>query len=210
VFANIAIGNLFLVTLRGVVFDQRIMNTFFYRCSAVSGNIPIDEAQSAFLATTQWADLVDSFHACCPDQYTADNTWLQTIHPGRYVKYQSPQTGSGTAGDCHTANLAAVITRQGNEADRHNNGSLHIVAPDADVLKVTGGALTQTYLDLLQLLADEMLTNVSILVGVNTATFEPSLAYKQPSGVFAMRTLFQAYPQNTARVMRRRTVGLGI
>jgi hypothetical protein len=187
------------------------MNTFNYRVSTVVGGSPTINAFAAdFLVSAQWAINESTFRACCPNNYTHLQTWLQFVRPVRYVAFKDEVNVAGDSGAAAlTANLAAVVTRQGDIADKHNNGSIHIPIAQDDTL-IANGKLTAGFKTTVNAFAENVNDGITVTSGAATVTTRPVLYFITPSGSVNSRDVITAYAQDTVRVMRRRTVGLGI
>lgn len=203
--ANVAVNDLFLVTFRGTLYNQAILNTFGFRI--ISSTVPPSyETFSSELSTALQAvgALKDKFLLCSPADYTLQQLWIQRVYPVRMYKRIFVVNAPGAlASDAGTTNLAAVITRRGELANRHNVSTLHVCIP-ATLGNVIDGGFTAGLKTALDNLALEMLPNY-VLPGGPTE-IEPVIL-QAPLG-FAAK-IIQTTVQTTPRVMRRRTIGVG-
>jgi hypothetical protein len=204
------VGDKFLLTLVGGLYGQRIMSTFWYRLNSVTGVVSEIDANDEFRALVVGAgNLVEKYLACCPPEYDLDFVWGQFIAPVRYAK-RVTATGAepGTFDTAaHTANLAATITRRSGFATRQSVGSLHVPIGDTETA-IENGLITAGLTIALDALADEMLdVQVTATGSVNWV----GIINNQPtSDATKYETMTETFPQETVRVMRRRTVRLGI
>lgn len=199
-------GDVIQVNLNGTLDGQKILNTFFYGASVVSG-IPSTHTFAAAVNSTLGAAgaLFSKFLQCCPAAYTLVSVDIQDVAPVRYVKDTFTNGTGGTSTlDASTANLAATITRRGDLAKRTNIGSLHIPYPNLDP-GVSGGFVSAAMTSNLNALAAQMVLNFVLAGGVGTIV---PVLWKRPLATSVVN-ITQAIPRETLRTMRRRTVGVG-
>ncbi len=139
---NLSVLDKVLVTLKGTFVGQTTMTTFPLVVTSMSGATTISIAANAlytkFVAANQ---LIQRYLGCMSDQYTLDEMWFQVLWPTRYRKVVIPSGLPGTIdGLVGTANVAAVISRFGDAANRHNMGSIHLPIPTNDQT-ITGGSI---------------------------------------------------------------------
>jgi len=196
-----------LISFRGTVYGQRIINTFAYNLSGVA-------------PFTSWTDLITSlntaligagrlrqkFLACSITSYTLDTIRYQVLFPTRYVAVDFPQVAQiGTLGsDAFTANTAVTITRRGQTANRQNISSLHIVGANDSAL-ADQGVLKAAYKTPLGVLGLELLT--AYLLDAGATQLDPIIFHRTSPSLVTGIT--QTLTQDTLRVMRRRTVRVG-
>jgi len=199
-------GDRFLVTFEGEANGQLILNTFWYRLSSevtpVHKGEACDEIQSEL---SNAGGLIDDFIACMPGQYTLNNVWVQPIDPVRYVKSIYPKGtigGSGIVGE--TPNIAGVITRRGSAATKKALGSLHLLLPTA-VTVMNDGLIEAAHKTKMNTLADEMEKN---LTPANNNIYVPCLRNGPLPSEY--HDIGECFAQDTVRVMRRRTVRVGV
>lgn len=201
----VAVGDIWFVGFRGKWHNQKTLSTFTYRTDNV--NPPATESAFAVelvTAITAAGKLKDKFLACCPPQYTLDEIWVQKVSPSRYFKHIAGLFAAGTHGS--TSNMtvvAAVITRRGALGQRNNIGSLHVPAPNKDA-NIADGHFGGAYIATLNALGAEMLVNYNL---ATLGGIHPILWHGGTAGNFDI--LVQCTAQSPARVMRRRTVGVG-
>lgn len=129
----------------------------------------------------------------------------QLIRGNRFANiFQVPAIDhGGIAGDCNPTNTAVAITRQGEAANRHNIGTIHM--PGVPLSFLNNSLLQAAGFGLYSAFALESLqTYVTIAGGL---TLVPVL-YNRRSYLDSARPV-TAEVQNFARTMHRRTVGLG-
>jgi len=207
--AAAATGQVYQVTFVGTRCLQRIMNTFHYVVEnvAVGGNT-VEQVYDILVAHFEDAgSLIELFLNCCPTNYTLEEMWVQAVGPTqRYVKRVEAEGASGEFGfTAETANVSAVITRTTEKSGRSQVSALHIpIGADANWL--TNGLLDATLLTPLLALAADIPTQIGT---VPATTLDPVI-YHGPVPAAVPDDIITATPRQTARVMRRRTVGVGI
>lgn len=204
--AAVNIGDKILITFSGSLFAQRILNTFWYQVSALTGTPNTTSFGTALnTAITGAATLKTAFLDCCPDNYNLDQTWIQFIDPVRVVKSVFNDNLPGTWGaDTDTANVAGVITRRGNLAGRKRVGSLHVPI-SSDPTAITDGILVPGLLARMATLASEL----PIALGVGSLGQVNPILRNGPLTT-DVTLIDSAFTHNEVRTMRRRTLGRGI
>jgi len=207
--AAVVAGQIYQVTLVGALHNQRTMNTFHYEVENVpAGGATVVQAAAALETAFEAAGgIIEKFLDCTPDNYTLAEMWIQCIGPTeRYVKVVVPESLSGQWTEAAgTANLSAVITRTTEKSGRSQQSSLHIpIATGPDT--IFGGNLDADLLFNLNALAAVIPAQFGV---VPNLTFDPVIYHGPPPFLPADR-IETATAQTTVRVMRRRTVGLGI
>jgi len=199
-------GSIVNVTIRTELFGQRIMNLFqYYPIGTIDPDVEYVEYLSNLGTNLQALDgLIDKWSACVPSTITDIVLRLQVIYPARlrYLDQNVAVTGGTGAGI--TTNLAASVTRRSWLPGRVGVGRVQIpISPELVVggMIEPGGAL---FADL-EALAAEMLNPVPD--PALTVTWQPVLSTGDP--ITPQHALMSADAQDTARVMRRRTVRLG-
>lgn len=205
------VGDIALVTAKGTLAGQTILNTFTYRCIdigidfGIEANVAMDDLVDAIVDPdpglhTRLLDVM-------PSNYTLNYWTAQIIAPVRVYRFTGDTLDSaGASGSAaSTANLASVITRRGAFANRRNQGSLHVPYPDL-LTETTPGLISAAFLTDLNLLAANMLLTKT--TPVHGCVFKPVLY--NPGATPAYSDLVAAFAQDTIRVMRRRTVRVGI
>lgn len=211
-----AIGDLLLVTFRGTIFNQRVMNTFWYSIRTLNvTNTPTIETVATQInaqigLTTAW---LTAYKAVLPEFYSIDELWVQRVFPQRIMKevFVIAENGSHAAeGIC--CNLQASIMRRTEVAEPGNVGGVRICMPDISTAGDQGG-LTVLYKGLLTAFAAKMDDVLTLAVGT---TVEPVLPTRLPpvppakQGVIdGSRDIDRITVMDTVRTLSRRTVGRG-
>lgn len=203
----IVVTDKILMTFYGELAGQKILNTFPLVVTAVTGAPDLNDALDVLFAKVNAVgELRSAFLNCCATNYTLTQIWLQCVFPVRYKKRTYPVGMNGAGEDVSAAaNIAGVITRTGDLAKRNNTGSLHVPIGSTS-LSIVGGRLTATQKGLMTTLGTKMKGTIGTDGLVVDYSF--SLWGNQVGNLPVPVTA--AVPQDTSRVMRRRTVGLGI
>lgn len=209
---NVPLLSRFLLTFNGVMHSQTILNTFWYQVKSLTGaEKPLDQLTQAFFADLEYVALESDFLACLPETYSLRETWFQQITPTRQRKgILERALDGGIAAQGNVTNIAAVISRHGTGASRHDNGRIHLPVPSGTTY-IENGLLTAAHKVTLQLLADQMLQPISVTVDASVYELVPILAWRINEAPFwGSLEVESTNVQDTSRVMRRRTLGLGI
>lgn len=197
------------VVFRGILFGQTTMSVMHYRVAAQAPAGVSVQAEMAQLADIFNDDTVGElkglYRAVCPNAYTMTQVSVQPVYPLRYRKTVRATNSAGIGGDSTTANVQAAITLTTDFAGRNQIGGIH---PPCPTSMASGGILDGDYVNALGDLGQSLITPVSN-VGLESSYqlviwhrgIQPPLSYTGVTGYI---------PQTEARVMRRRTVGLGI
>lgn len=131
---------------------------------------------------------------------------MQWIFPTRYITFTlpNPLNGGTVAEAALPQNVSAVATLRPDLAIRGRVGSFHVAGAPVD--QDNGGSWQPAYQTSLQTLATQLATPI-VLPDASTV-FNPILLKKSTPAESLLVT--SGTYQQTVRVMRRRTVGLGI
>lgn len=206
--AATAVGDIYQVTVKGSIHGQITLTTFKYELFEVLEPNPTTDTV-ALDVFTEWhkEDGIAFFiKSSCPSTWTYQETWCQRIANQRTVKNTSiVASGPGTRPAATTTNVSSCITRRGEAATRSAVGGIRLPLSPADVLN---GELIGAVKIPLQELAIAMRFNItSTDVKLRPVLFTP--AKLSPPVPASFHPILFTSVQTTARVMRRRTVGLG-
>lgn len=209
---TVAVGDFFRLWFVGRMFGQRVMNTFEYQATARTGTgVSAPDLMAAFLADVEFVDLKAAFNAVYPPQFLWEAVWWQYDQANGpvYAKQIVADASTGEGNEARTANLQASVTRRGNLAERLGVGGLRIPIGTAD-LDIATGLVTADLKQRLTAIAGHVANPIEVAVDANnTYTLTPCITH-QVTGVGRVAVLVtQAFPHDQARVLRRRTVGLG-
>jgi len=207
-----AVNQVYRVTFNGFLHNQRTMTTFYYKLLDLPGAGGNHDDASNDLNTriATAGDLQSLYRACCPSNWTLDSLWIQLIYPTRVRKIVYNKNLAGTGANASTVtNVSASITRTGVLAARNQVGGIRVPISPADC---AAGLLTTTPFANLGALSVKM----KALYGAAadwwwSPGFMSKVPGQQPNErIPAFTEMYAAFPQETSRVVRRRTVGLGI
>jgi len=202
----VTVGDVFQVTMKGTLLGQTIMNTFHYGMSVVTGAPTQTAVQNEILVKLAVAGgFYDKFLDILPGNYTLDEVWVQFILDTRYRKRVAVQGLNGTFGqDSEVTNIAAVASRFGDAANRRNQGSVHFAIGGSGSW-IVGGLISAGVETKVNAFLPHLYTAQAL---ATLGTIQPILIH----GTSKLNAipLTSAVTQLTSRVMRRRTVGLGI
>lgn len=204
----LALDDVFLIQLTGTLNSQTIISTYHYAVTAM--NVPIEEVVACnrlLTFITQADGLVDTYLAVAPTNYTMAQASAQKILPQRYRRIQTVIGELGLRGASPVSNVALTIERFGPLANRKNIGSLHIPCSPGNAANGTWDAGT---LDVATAHADTM---SALFEDEDGNRFRPCLisAWAGVPTPLPTPQLVSGHIVHTAsRVVRRRTVGVGI
>lgn len=204
--AGLNVGDTIRCDVVGSLFGQQIISTFAYRIIIESTDADPIAASTSW--ANQWqAGAVSPYTAflnCCPPQYTANQIRVQKIRPVRFSPGVAAVADVGQdLNNTENTNSSAVITRAASLSGRRFVGSLHL--PGLAAGNMDNGSVALGFLIKMGTLASRMLNDFTDLVGATKGV--PVLVHK--TGLPADSALTRAITQQTVRVMRRRTVGVG-
>lgn len=187
---------------------QRIMNTFQYKMTSPP---PVDhdyraelELVAQFIMGTN--GLLEDYLPMLPTDMIVDRLTIQPVWPirQRYMSWTIAQNGTSTFASANTANQAVSIKRTSETVGPRGVGRVQIPVPRTAVV---AGLIDPAYITTeAQAMADEMLDP---MVTSTPITWEPCL-FSVVGGVAGTGILIGTEVETTARVMRRRTVGVGV
>lgn len=203
----VAVGDIIQVTMKGRANDQTTLTVFHYQTvvapSGTDGVVQIKNFADGFDAGIQSPG--PALLQCISETWTWESTRAQNIYPNRQIYVDSLVDLPGIRPDtCTAQNVSAVITKRGAFAGRRYIGSTHI--PGIASGDYNNGLLTPDLKGLMALAAQRY-----------KLPYTPTLG----GGEYRMIIFNRANPalslgieattvQPELRVMRRRTVGLGI
>lgn len=204
---GLPVGTIWQVGIDTVVNGQRCMNILGYRCTAESTEADIaEETLNLAAAMNAVGGIIPKLVACQSNDALITQVTAQAIRETRYARQvvDIGQAG-GVAEDCTAQNLSAVIIKRTAFAGRWAVGSFHV--PGLPVTAYVNGAIEPVYKASVVDLAAQLL--VPVVIPIVGGTYEPVLIH--PVGEHGGSTfLTSTEVQDELRVMRRRTVGLGI
>lgn len=197
-------GTIWQMTFKYNMSGQVLLNTFFYK---QTGGVP---DYPTFVTTWDtWnlavGHMVDALLPCISAAVTLDAIIYQPIRTTRYRPITVAHALNGSQnGQEVPQNISQVVTRAGVLANKHNVGAIHLPPCQAD--QIINGTLDVGQINLLRTFASKVIQQAA--PGGGGVTLDPVLISRNV--VLAPQLITIAFPQDTIRVMRRRTVRLGI
>jgi hypothetical protein len=204
--ATAVVGMKFEVRLYTLFANQVYENVFHYGLASVTGTPSVKNVATDLVnALTGDGDLITEMRALIPSNMLMQKIEIQVVAPLRLRKDTFAYNLNGLGPTTQTGNLAGVVTKQGDIANKHNIGSLHIPISTAAATSANG-VLSEAALEAISLVAVQVPLVVN-LAGLVSASMQPVISNGKLSTEVSPITA--AVPQTQVRVMRRRTVGLG-
>jgi len=206
------------VTIRGVLLDQVVMTTLAYRrppgsTVVTNGSTYLD---AIFANLDQPGDVLNDLTDILPGNLGEIVVDLQWIYPIRYRKQTyTPTVNVGQQAASTVSNLAAVITVNGEQANKRTISNKHIPIGQAntDAGKLDAAWVLDAAAFKAQILADLAPTPGTLMEPIIWG--RPRPAFTKCGRDFpelpALRTdIIGSVIQDTVRVMRRRTLRIGV
>lgn len=202
------LGAVLEMSIQGECLGQTILNVFHYEVTTVSTTPSVATEVTNFL--TKWrnaaiaGEFMANFLACMPANYTVRKYTGQAIRPERYVRQAQVIPDIGSRENTSVSNLQASITFQTAFAGRSQVGGKRMLMTEVDA---DGGFISNALRGALTAFSLNCALPISVTAGGGIYT---PIIYHRPPLIDTRRTIIGAFPQETVRVIRRRTVGLGI
>lgn len=194
------------VVLEGRHENQQVMNVLHYR---YTGSTTLGNGAAVAVGVLDLMNnaggLAQLWRDCLSVKVEDLTIRVQWIQPARFAYIRTGIMGNdgAVAGNAMPVNTAISITRRGESANRHNIGTTHV--PGVPVDAILNGQLVGIFAAPYQAFASKMLEPLTVLDPA--ATFVPVILNRQD---FAESVSPVNWTLHTfARVMRRRTVGVG-
>jgi len=205
-------GDLIQLTFVSRWQGQQIMLTHHYKCrTPPSGGVTTATALQAMIDAVSplIADTLGTAYLdCLPENVVVREVSAQKIYPAREVRqsqaFSSAGTSEGTVAD--TGNIDGIITLRTDKAGRSQVSNKHIgPLPGNGFANGLVGPTQQVDMETLA----QML--IAPLTAAGGGTYDPCIYHRAGDGAAQKSDLITSFKlQDTVRVMRRRTVGLGI
>lgn len=189
------------------MYNQRMLTTLHYRVAVPSSTIIIaDEMEDLAerFRTNGANDIFTAFAKVIPIQVSIQNVVAQPIYPVRYRRVVLDISGTGQGEGSTVPNVQAALTFYTIFSGRNQVGGVRIPAPPVEAEQ---GVWNVLYKNFLNDLADKLTTFVSVTAGGGSYT--PVVYHRSPNANPKYTDLAGGFAQDTSRVMRRRTVGVG-
>jgi hypothetical protein len=203
-----ALDDVFLMQFTGVLNGQTIISTFHYTITALNVSTSETVACNRLISFAEQEDgLRDQYLAVAPLNYTLAQISCQKILPARYRRIQTAENLPGLRGTSPVSNVALVIERFGPMANRANIGSLHVPCSPGNAVGGTWDAPT---------LADATALSIAMTTALEDEDgniYRPCLVAAWqgvPTPLPTPKIISGTIVHTASRVVRRRTVGVGI
>jgi len=202
-------GSIVKVAVEGLLLGQQTVTSWWYRVRFPGASATViadlDGLLTYFVANVNAP--YQAFLACLPSTWDGQFCSAQQITPALSVRRDVTLVpDAGGRGVTNSSNLSAVVTKGTDQGGRDQIGSFHLpgIADDDQV----AGSVSAALLALMGTFASKSL-NV-LTDPVTAVVYEPILVHRITPSVGSTGTLLtRARAQETIRVMRRRTVGVG-
>lgn len=204
---GIAVNDNIRVTYFGRLFEQRILTVLNLRCSvAPTGTDTFAQLTdlAAALSDVTMSPLLNWIPLVSND-FSFDEVRVQRVLPTRtvYAKHAIGVTGSAATA-CTTANVAVSVEKRSNKPGRHGIGRVQMAGVPA--AKYANGLLDATYLGQVQAQWHELV--FAILPGGTMGSYRWCIAGS--AALDPENDIIDTQAEDTVRVMRRRTLRVGI
>lgn len=200
------VGSILQVSVRYTSCGQQLLNVLGYRVITQSTEGDVQAEQAGLASQLNAANnLIDKMRACMSNETTVQDVTVQFIRDTRFARTVLEVDAPGTIAEpCATANVACTITKRTEYSGRWAVGAFHIGGlPNT---AYDGGLIDTDYKTVANALGAQLLDNIG---GVGGGLYQPVIIH--PPGTHGgYSALIATETQDTLRVMRRRTVGLGI
>jgi len=131
-----AVNQVYQVTFKGLLHNQTTLTSFYFRLLDVPPGGPdhVDAYDDLEAEVATAGDIQSLFRACCPSNWTLDETWVQLLLPTRVRKKVYPKGLAGTGPNASTVtNVSGSITRAAENSGRQFVGGIRIPMSPADM-----------------------------------------------------------------------------
>jgi hypothetical protein len=204
-----AVGDIVEVTWQQLMFSQQVLNVQHYRViSATGSGSDVGDNQSFanhLAGLTGAGQLLDIWPGTLAPQWELKSVKTQKISPVRSAYTTAPINVAGqSASASPLSNIAVVVSKRGSSGTRRAQGSIHFAGWPPNF--ITAGEVqagVTTWWNTL-----EPLWSASQAVATIPATLQPVIYNPGASPNWQTIAVYQL--QSTSRVMRRRTVRVGV
>lgn len=205
-------GDIIQVVYRTILFEQNILNVLHYRVSQPIGTPSYTEDLdflTGLLEPGNPGTLGTAIRTALATNATILDITLQRIYPNRSFYLRTPLglAGQSTLGEATAANVSAVVSKQSEAAGRGRTGSFHLGGVPA--AGYTFGRLTAAFRADMVPVADALKADITD-PGTEAVLMVPGMFGLAPGQPDPFRRVVQTFTQDTLRIVRRRTVGVGI
>lgn len=197
---------------------QELQNVLHYapNVTGVGTEIDITDGFLTVFNSNAVGTLIETMQQCMSQEVEIYELTAQLVHPTRFIVRSVDVSYFGAVNSpCDAQNVAAVFTKRGSQANKHNVGSFHLGGLPLNLLQ--HGLLSQVLYevklnnlrDAIALPVDDPVSGITWSAAIlNRTKTLVGTKYKYP--ITGRSIIFEMKDQPQVRTMRRRTVGLGI
>jgi hypothetical protein len=204
------VGSILEYSVVGQVNGQKTLTVLHYEVSAPSAVGDPNLETNLFMAELEplgSLNIISTYLSACSSAWTLIETRGQFVGPNRFSYANHPFGLAGSIGsDCRAQNVAGVITKRTLYTGRDQIGSVHM--PGVPVSEYAGGEITAGQITRYLAIAAKLTQTVVVPTG--GGTYIPVLWHRTQQFPSWSNRVQYTIVQPELRVMRRRTVGLGI
>lgn len=205
---GLSVGSVVYVQYSGRMFNQTIINGFHYATGTADPTTSLlDDLQGVvdYFNSATIGDPLIPYLGCMPENYFLGRVSAQQVYPVRSRVVAAFTDQQGTRPTANTANQAAVVTYQTDLGGRDQISSNHFPMSDQDSVAGLVQAGLKTNIDLFAEIRRTFFSPVG-----SQASLNPCIYHRGPNANPKFHLITAHVVQNTSRVMRRRTVGVGV
>jgi len=190
---------------------QTIMNVLHYKYSGAAATVVEGDSVAVIVRDQIFLDpggIIPTLKTISNAAWAYEGLEFQWIHPTRYVSSRvNSLAGPGAAaGSPLPQNVHQTVTKRSIIASKHGVGSFHLTG--MSIGDVILGSITAARITAITPIVVKMIEQVDVSAVEGALTMTPTILNK--ASPISSQNYNQVLIQNTVRVQRRRTVGVGI
>jgi hypothetical protein len=207
----LALNDIVQITVTGSYEAQVLLNVMHYKAeNAPDPGRTYEQGLTDLVAAIKndvASNWVPSLLDCMGQEAGIDKIRAQRVYPTRdyYVDVTEAQPGTH-ANPVRTANIAATLTKQSSRAGRGRSGSFHVFGVPEGTFDL--GRFLAAYMELLDTLSVNLKKTQVEHLGFSV--WYPGMYNGSLGTPLNWSDIVQITPQDTVRIMRRRTLRVGI
>lgn len=206
----IAAGDIVQVIIESRVEGQSLLNVLYFKANEAEVGSTYQESLAQLIesiVSDPNTAIVPRMTPLMGPNVTVANVQAQRVYPTRDVYRRQPTGEPGThVDDCDATNVAAVIVKQSTVAGRGRSGTFHLGGLANTTYAL--GHMTTDAQTLMLALGDSLDDKQPGIV--DTEQWQPGMFNPSLGAGMNFTEIGATTPRETLRVMRRRTVGVGI
>jgi len=208
--AAVAVGDVFLITINGLLFNQRIMLTHHYAVTEADGVSDEQDFGTEILNLIKSGgdiDIEGAYASCLQTGYTCESLWAQKIRVGRFRRTEIAGTEPGTLTAGEVTTVAAALVMQTAASGRNQQAVKKVGPLPTTVDYISNGVLTNTMILALSGLGTAL--KATLELPFDAGVLKPCIYHGEvPFPAPDLITQFSV--PETARSNGRRVVGRGV